>query len=166
MSAVPVMLEPVGARNEPVLRELLNLYLYDLSHLAAADPDRNGRFEYPFLDGYWTEPERHAFFAVAAGVLAGFVLINAHSETDAEHSIAECFVLKRHRRSGVGRAAAWAAFDRFRGSWEVCTDAENQAAIAFWRDTIASYTRGSFQERAGIGGWTGPMFLFEGRSPG
>src|SRR5262249_51081127 len=131
---VNVELVPVAYEQKSVLRELLSLYLYDLSDLVAADPDEHGRFEYRYLDHYWTEPHRHAHFIRHDGALAGFILVNAHTASGAAHGIAELFVMQRHRRAGVGRAAAKATFARLAGSWEVVTDRENVRAAAFWRE--------------------------------
>ena len=156
-----VALQPVAVEAKGVLRELLNLYLYELSHLAGSDPNEHGRFEYRWLDHYWTESDRHAYFIDHDGARAGFVLVNAHTATDAEHAIAEFFVLKRHRRAGVGARAAALAFDAHPGEWEVCTDVENARAARFWRATIARYTGDTYVEHPdGIGDWTGPCFTF------
>lgn len=153
---------PVAHAEKGVLRELLNLYLYDLSDLVGADPNEHGRFEYQYLDHYWTEPDRHAFLLRRDAAIAGFVMVNAHTASGAAHGIAEFFVLHRHRRAGVGRAAATSAFVRFPGSWEVVTDRENARAAAFWRRTITSCAFPNLVEHPhGIGDWTGPSWTFD-----
>lgn len=146
--------------DEPVLRELLNLYLYDLSDLAGtADLGEHGRYEYRWLDHYWTEHDRHAFLVRVGGALAGFSLVNARTHTGAQWGIAELFVVRRHRRRGVGTAAAHATFARLPGTWEVWTDRDNLRAHAFWRSAVAAFTAGAFEEiPEGHGG--GPTFLF------
>ena len=58
----------------------------------------------------------------------------------------ELFVLRRFRRRGAGRAAAFAAFDLFTGAWEVRQREENPDATAFWRRAIGEYTRGNYEE--------------------
>jgi predicted acetyltransferase len=155
----------VTPADKGVLRELLNLYLYDLSDLVDADPNDHGRFEYPYLDHYWTEPGRAAFFIRADGAPAGFVMVNARTFTGAEHGIAEFFVLSRHRRRGVGRAAAGAAFDAFVGSWEVFTDANNPRAKAFWRSVVAGHTSGVYEELSDVREGLGPVFRFSSGLP-
>ncbi len=62
--------------------------------------------------------------------------------------MAELFVMRRYRRKGVGRAAAFAAFDRFEGAWEIRQRTENVAATAFWRRAIDRYTNGKYTEHA------------------
>ncbi len=156
-----IELSPVAHDHKPVLRELLNLYLYELSDLAPSDPDEHGRFEYRWLDHYWTEPDRHAYFIRRDRGTAGFVLINAHTASSAAHAVAEFFVLRRHRRSGVGSAAASSAFRRFPGTWEVTTDVENIRAGSFWRKTVTACPLTNLVEHPrGIGDWTGPSWTF------
>jgi predicted acetyltransferase len=69
--------------------------------------------------------------------------------------------MKQLRRTGVGAAAACAAFDCLRGPWEVRQRDENPAATAFWRRVIGDYTRGSYDERRWDGPeWTGLVQTF------
>jgi len=75
--------------------------------------------------------------------------------------MAEFFVMRSYRRRGVGLAAAFAAFDRFKGPWEVRQRDENVAAIAFWRRAIHDYTRGNYREVRWDGPeWTGVVQTF------
>ena len=83
------------------------------------------------------------------GKLAGFALISERSKVTGKSGVfdvTEFFVLRRFRRQGVGRAAAFAAFDRFGGPWEVRQREENSNATAFWRRTIDEHTRGDYEE--------------------
>src|SRR2546428_3149200 len=50
---------PENAR--PVLRRLVELYLYDFSEFDGADVGPHGEYGYRYLDHYWTDPDRHAF---------------------------------------------------------------------------------------------------------
>lgn len=146
----------------PVLRELLNHYLYDLSDLGGTtDLDERGRYGYEWLERYWTEGDRHALLVRAGGALAGFAFVNTQTHTaGAQWSIAEFFVVRRHRRAGIGTRAAHETFARLPGRWEVWTDKDNVGAHAFWRHAVSSFTDGVFEERReGHGG--GPTFLFE-----
>ena len=51
------------------------------------------------------------------GKLAGFALVNAvtHSGRAADRNMAEFFIVRKHRRSGIGRAAAQKIFSRYAG---------------------------------------------------
>lgn len=153
-----IELEPVPYEDKLVLRELLNLYLYDLSDLDETDPDPHGRFEYRWLDPYWIEPSRHPVFIRRDGVLAGFLLVSGHAEGGAQRGISEFFVLKRHRRAGVGLAAAPAIFEKFPGSWEIRAERQNHGAIAFWEGALPRIASDVTAHRDGIGAWTGPAW--------
>ena len=64
--------------------------------------------------------------------------------------LAEFFILKRYRRTGVGRQAARALFDRFRGRWQLSILARNAPAIAFWRRVLGD--QASLPEESGPSG--------------
>ncbi len=110
---------PIG--DKPVLRHLIELYLYDFSEFTGEDVGDHGLFGYRYLDHYWTEPDRHPFFIRVGERLAGFVLVRKcpGDDGDSESSIAEFFVMRKYRRRGVGRVAARRVFDMFPGRWEV-----------------------------------------------
>jgi hypothetical protein len=54
--------------DKTILRNLLELYVYDFSEFDQSDVDVHGLYGYERLDHYWTEPERHPFIIrVGAG---------------------------------------------------------------------------------------------------
>jgi predicted acetyltransferase len=155
-----------AARDEkPILRNLLELYLYDTSDLDAHDVGPSGLFGSNYLDHYWTEPDRHPFLIRVDGALAGFALVNRHSYLTTEGArccMAEFFVMRRYRGRGVGMCAAASVFDRLPGPWEVCQTAANIGAQAFWRKTVDHYTSGLFAETVLTDGrWDGPILTFD-----
>lgn len=86
------------------------------------------------------------------GAPAGFALVVPGSaEPDVDYRMTEFFIARPRRRRGLGRAAARLIFERFSGRWQVSEDAANPEAIAFWRNVLASYTRGDYRERTGGG---------------
>jgi predicted acetyltransferase len=127
-------LEVLEARadDKPVVRRLLELYMHDFSEFTDADVDADGRFGYPYLDLYWTEPERRPFLFRVAGHWAGFAFVR----TGAPHDMAEFFVVRKHRRTGVGVAAAHKLFAIIPGEWQVRQMTANIGATAFWRRAI------------------------------
>jgi predicted acetyltransferase len=105
---------------------------------------------------------------LAGGQYAGFILVRDVADSGAAqvtHHVAEFFVLRKYRRMKVGQRAAWAVFDRFPGRWHVAEMEENTPAQAFWRATIADYTRGAYRE-VRLEEWEGPVQLFETPSGG
>src|SRR6185369_10852615 len=100
-----------------VLENLFQLYVHDWSEILPLEVGDDGRFTTRALDPYVHRNDgRHAFLLRADGQLAGFVLIAEQSRLTGATGVcdlAELFVMRGHRRRGVGRAAAFAAFDRF-----------------------------------------------------
>jgi predicted acetyltransferase len=127
-----VEIVPASQQDKHVLRNLMPLYLHDFSEFNDGDVDEQGRFEYPWLDAYWTDTDRHPFLFRAGDHWAGFALIRTGDPND----VAEFFVLRKYRRHGVGQAAARALFARFPGRWQVRQMAANARATAFWRAAI------------------------------
>jgi predicted acetyltransferase len=79
--------------------------------------------------------------------------------------VAEFFVLRRYRRSGVGRRAAFLLWNRFASRWIVRASEANAIGHRFWARTIAEYSNGVFTEttRAGTP-HTWRVFSFDSRN--
>ena len=75
MSRMEIRIEPVPAAQKSVLRQMLELYLYDFSEFSKEDLAENGYFGYTYLDAYWQEAGRFPFFIRADGRLAGAAII-------------------------------------------------------------------------------------------
>ncbi len=60
--------------------------------------------------------------------------------------VAEFFVVRRHRRSGVGQCAAFLLWNRFAVRWIVRVSEGNHAGCCFWASVIGEYTDGAFEE--------------------
>jgi predicted acetyltransferase len=159
-----VSMRPAAAEDRAVLENLAQLYTYDWSEMSHFDIGENGRFEDMALAPYWTDDWRHPFLLRVGDRLAGFALILERSRLTGAPGVfdmAEFFVLRKFRRQGVGLQAAFTAFDRFKGRWEVRQRDENAAATAFWRRAIGEYTRGNYQEvRWNSPKWTGLVQTF------
>ncbi|MEK8131011.1 GNAT family N-acetyltransferase [Paenibacillus filicis] len=143
------------------LRNLIELYKYDFSEFDPEDVNESGRYEYMYLDHYWTEEGRYPYFIREEGALAGFVLVREIGTINEipVYSIAEFFVMRKYRGRGIGRHAAFELFDSFRGIWKVAQVEANKPAQIFWRKTIEQYTGNQFQE-VREDDWEGPIQLF------
>ena len=64
-------LVPVKEEEKEILRNLLEKYLYEFSQYELEDVNPLGLYGYSYLDCYWTEEGRWAFFLKADGRLAG-----------------------------------------------------------------------------------------------
>jgi predicted acetyltransferase len=148
-----VELEPAGPERRGMLDALFQLYTHDFSDYWAGtergELGEDGRFpDYPYLDSYWEEPRREPYLIRVDGHLGGFVLINDHSHSGLplDFSVAEFFVVRKHRRGGVGRAAARAAIAGRAGQWELAIARKNVSALAFWRGVAAELAAGPVDE--------------------
>lgn len=140
-----VDLVPALKQDAPVLERLLELYSHDLSDLANLRIGDDGRFGYAHLPRYWVEPERHPYLLKVEGELAGFVFVRKGSEITADPDVwdmAEFFVLRRHRRHGVGLLAAHAIWRVHPGRWEVRVMEHNTPALAFWQRAVDAFVGG------------------------
>ena len=166
-----VTLEETGPEAVPVLRRMMQLYLYDLGTIDGWNISVEGLYgTAEKIERFWTERGRRSFFIRAEGELAGFVLIRdeASYAGAGTHEISEFFVLRKFRRQGVGEQAARMAFDLAPGPWELSQLASNVVAQAFWRAVIGRYTGGKFtdtEETHDHDGWPwrGHVQRFEAR---
>lgn len=161
---MPITVTPATATEEPVLRNLTQLYAYDFSEIMGSDIPDSGRFPDSIIDGCVDGACRHAFLLRVDDRLAGFAIVETRSRLTGDESVrdmAEFFVARRHRGRGVGAEAARVLFDRFGGRWEVRETNRNVAALAFWRKVIGRYTGGHFEESVHDGPrWRGPVQTF------
>jgi predicted acetyltransferase len=165
-----VTLERATPDSAALLENLLALYMHDLSEIFPVEPGPDGRFRYEHLPTYWEAPDsRHAFLIKSDARIIGFALVMRGSpatDDPRDLDVAEFFVLRRHRRSGAGRIAAFALWDLLPGHWVVRVAESNRAGIPFWTEIIREYSAGAFV----AGGWPGRatgwrVFRFESRRP-
>jgi predicted acetyltransferase len=151
-------------RKRPILRRLMELYLYDFSEFDHADIGPQGLYNYFYLDQYFTDPNRHPFLLRVNDRWAGFVLVTRHNYLTLELDtwvIGEFFIMRKYRRQGFGEVAACQIFDRFPGPWQVGQIQANKPAIAFWRKVVARYTGGQYLEHLlNDNRWYGPVQTF------
>lgn len=150
-----------------LLSNLLELYIHDMSavfrHLEVG---ADGRFGYRPLPPYFAEPDRHFPFVIRSGDrVAGFALAKCGSPAVSDPDVldvGEFFVLRQYRRSGIGRQAAFLLWKRLPGRWMVRVSESNTGAMHFWRETVAAFTHGGWEELT-MDGEPSPwrVFLFE-----
>src|SRR5437763_1987815 len=106
-----------------LLGNLLELYIHDLSQIFSLELRSDGRFGYEKLPLYWSEPERRFPFLIQCGAkIVGFALItrgSPASDNPEDFDVAEFFIVRRHRSSGLGRRAAILLWNHFPGRWIV-----------------------------------------------
>jgi predicted acetyltransferase len=148
---VTITLEPIHPGELPVLRNLWELYVRDFTEFLPRDPGADGRFETDQSFAARVAPPLELLWIKRDGRTAGFVFIRPSSHLDGDPAVsdvAQFFVLRAHRGAGVGRAAAFLAFARRPGRWEVREAAANVPAQRFWRRVVGDFTGGRYVERA------------------
>jgi predicted acetyltransferase len=142
-----VTLERATERDATLLANLLELYIHDLSDVFPVELGVDGRFGYGSLPLFWSRPDTHfAFLFRLDSRIAGCALVTRGSPATSDSQdldLAEFFVLRSCRRSGVGRIAASWLFDHLPGHWVVRVSETNSAAVLFWEHTISRYTNGT-----------------------
>jgi len=166
-----VELEAAQPHHVPLVANLLELYMHDLSDVFPIEIGPDGRFGYDKLPCYWQEPTRRFPFLIRADErVAGFVLATRGSpvtDDPDDLDIAEFFVLRRYRRDHVGRRAAFLLWDRLPGHWIVRVSLGNHRALPFWQPIIQEYTGGTLVEKRSTGtphDWSVIAFHSPGRA--
>ncbi len=128
---------------EPILANLLELYIHDFSEFLNVHPGPDGRFGYPRLSLYWSESGRHPFLVKVDGQWAGFAFVKKGSEISGDETVwdmAEFFVVRGYRRQGIGAQIAQKLWRKFPGRWEIRVMESNVPARDFWARAIAAFT--------------------------
>lgn len=160
---------PVEATEKEVLRNLIEKYDYEFSQYDNRDVNKLGLYGYKYVDQYWTEKNRWAFFVKVDGNLAGFAMVNTCPEAKeaTDYSLCEFFILYKYRRLGVGKYAAHKVFDRFKGKWQLKRHPKNSGSVVFWDKVVDAYTQGNYRlvkgypDSAYADGTLGDIFFFE-----
>jgi len=151
VTAHEVTLEPATASASPLLSNLLELYMHDLSEIFPIKVGADGRFGYDKLPRYWSEPDTHfAYLIRSQAEVAGFALVTRGSPaTDDPNDLdlSEFFVLRSYRRSGIGQRAAFLLWDRLPGHWVVRVSELNYGALPFWEGAIREYTHDTYRTK-------------------
>jgi predicted acetyltransferase len=122
-----IVLDVATLADATLLSNLLELYAHDLSAaFPSVELGPDGRYGYRDLALYWSEPERRFPFLIRCDSrVAGFALAQRGSPATDDpdvFDVAEFFVLRRYRHSGVGRRAAILLWNRRARSTEVGLD--------------------------------------------
>lgn len=161
-----VRLAPAARARLMVMDRLFQLYLHDFSAFVDLEINQHGRFEYPPLDTYWSDPLKEPFFIEVDDKTAGFVLIRKDVGGDEDgqkglFDVSEFFVLRGYRRQGVGKKSAYQLWDRYPGPWRVRVIQENRPAVNFWSTIIEAYSAGDFRcEKTTLGEYHWLVFTF------
>jgi predicted acetyltransferase len=157
----------VGPESEQLIRNLFEHYIHDMSEWLQMDTEPDGSYSYD-ASKLWAQGF-DVHLAKSGDSIAGFAITGSADEWLGDigaHDVHEFFVLRKFRRSGMGRQLAQYIWNLHPGEWVVRVFEDNRPAIPFWRTAIAAYTNGSYQEEQRIiKGRAWRFFRFEGARP-
>lgn len=143
-----IKLRLVQLEDKEILANLIEKYDYEFSQYDNRDVNKLGLYGYRYLDYYWNEENRWAYFIEVDGNLAGFVMVTPFAVmegTETDFQMAEFFVMYKYRCLGVGRQAFFQALNKHRGKWQLVRHPKNIASIHFWENVIDEYTKGQYR---------------------
>jgi len=156
---------PALQEDEPILANMLELYIHDFGEFVDVKLGADGRFGYPHLQSFFSESDRHPFIIRVDDDLAGFAFVCRGSRVGNDPEVwdmAEFFIVRGFRRLGLGTRVAHEIWKRFPGKWEVRVIDQNRKAVAFWTSAIGEYlgepANPAFFEKNGSGRY---VFSFE-----
>lgn len=135
MNLNEVKLEPVTIEFKEKLKNLMNLYLHDLSEFASdIKINEDGKFEYDGIELYFKSEDLKPFFITYKGEVAGFVLLNTgkYIPKDRDYVVHELFVLRYFRKKGIANTAIKNLLEIYKGKYEIGQISSNKLAVNFW----------------------------------
>ena len=133
--------------HDAILRNLFEFYLHDMAEWFEFESGEDGTYAYA-TEKFWSD-RYDVYFAYAGRIPIGFALVGPAEPYIGDpraKDFEEFFVVRRHRREGVGRALASHIWNAYPGGWLIRVYQGNLPAMPFWRAAIADYTGGNFQE--------------------
>lgn len=139
--------EASSVDEKEILRNLLALYLHDLSEFTAdLDINERGFFEYEGLNMYYQKETLSPLLYKVDGEYAGFILFNEppYAPEDVDYNINEFFLLRKYRGKGIAQEVTKELFRQYPGRYMILQLVANTPAIKFWhkvyRNSNLEYT--------------------------
>ncbi|WP_051960949.1 GNAT family N-acetyltransferase [Devosia riboflavina] len=131
-----IRLIPARPDQKPVIANLIQLYLHDMTEFMPFPVGADGRYAYDFLDRFWRFP----YLIMSGEEIAGFALVIDDCPLTGRAPcwfMAEFFVLKAYRGRGLARSAVRQALKTHPGQWHIAVPHANKAAQAFWSKVLS-----------------------------
>ena len=141
--------QKVGPSADPILRNLFELYLHDMAEWFEFDTSAEGNYSFPTGQEIWDKGV-DVYFVYSEEIPIAFGLVglaDKYDKTPGMRDMDEFFVVRRYRRSGLGREFANFLWQQYPDPWLVRVYQRNLPAVPFWRSAIAAYTDGSYDEQ-------------------
>jgi [ribosomal protein S5]-alanine N-acetyltransferase len=110
-----------------------------------------GHREADLIAHWFGDPNTFPLVIVKGSEPVGFArvlrAVASAAQPRVDYRMAEFFVTRAKRRLGIGQTAVQLILSRFAGRWEITEYLRNSVAVNFWRRVVATYTKGTYQER-------------------
>jgi predicted acetyltransferase len=118
-------------KEKPLLENLLQSYLDELSKYPGENLSRNsnGFYPYIYLDYYWKDDDRYPYLLFSDNEITGFAMVR---KADTNWEMAEFYVLPEYRRKGSGLTYACEILGRHPGDWIIEYNEENATGSRLW----------------------------------
>ena len=120
--------------DKALMDELLQGYLCNLNRYEDIPVNVSGRYDYPYLEYYWSDNDRYPYLFYAGKNLAGFALVRRDTDY---YEMAEFCTLPDYRRQGAGTILAVQIIHRHTGRWHLEYNINNIAGCRFWNNLAA-----------------------------
>jgi predicted acetyltransferase len=119
--------------DEPVLRQLFQLYFHDFSDWSGEDVDDQGFFD-AWDDSTFDDEGSAAYLLRVDGRLAGFLVTETvDTPMGLRVEFADLFILRKYRRRGLALEVARRVMPGSGHPWLVAVFREDEAALRFWQ---------------------------------
>jgi len=141
------LVEP-SADQRALFDGLAQFYAYDFSEMTDNPINPDGRYgSHQWVAETWAAQDRFIRLIMYGDEAAGFAIVQLVSE--GHFDMEQFFVMRKFRRSGVGRVAARMLFLEFSGHWTAEQITNNVSAQLFWREVINEFTAGAYEDTMG-----------------
>jgi len=125
-----------------VIRNLLQLYLHELTEFEDRPLSKSGEYHYHYLDNYWAERGRYPYLFFNGKELMGFALVR---RVENRYSMAEFFILRKFRRHRFGLRCAVEIIKKHQGEWKLEFLSRNEVAEKFWQKVALNLAGGDVE---------------------
>jgi predicted acetyltransferase len=139
----PALLIPAYLADYPIIQNLAQFYIYDVSRECDFSISENGLYEPNDYKCYVLEPSKKAFLIKVGTEIAGFVLLSQKTFESGKisHKIDQFFILAKFQHKGIGREIFCQICDKHPGEFEAHVLPHNKKALLFWHKVIGEYTK-------------------------
>jgi predicted acetyltransferase len=146
-----LVISKAGPESGAILRNLFEHYLHDMSEWLGFDIGADGSYSYD-TSRFWANGFDVHLVRVG-DTLSGFALVSPADQWLGDigaHQIAEFFVLRKYRRTGISHQIAERLWNQYPGEWLVRVLEVNVPAVPFWNRAIARFSNGRYTKERRI----------------